>query len=186
MVSVTCLDDKECSRTRSVVNEFIGAIQSIEASDKPVYVDIQCLCSTEGKIIKEFAVSCEGEPTACITVTSPPDATPKVKVNRYLRNRVHGIDWSAGVIDEQTLRLLTEELFCKTSVCVKGRWKVKILKMKLVIPSIKVLRGRPRLQDLRTTFARDKTPCAHHQNMNKSSVCSMQNTTSLVSNYIEW
>lgn len=174
-------------RLEGSIGEFVKAIWLLEAMDKPVYVDVQCLRSTEGEVIKEFSASCEGGPTAWVLVKSPPGAQPHLEDNEYLRDRIHGIYWCTGFIEENTLRSITKKLFSGTrQLRIKGVRKVSILVEKLDISRqcVDVLFDCPKLKDLCATYKVES--CAYHQDMDKNLQCAMKITNALVCNYMAW
>lgn len=174
-------------QSEDILKQFAESICALEALDKPVYVDIQCLKSTKGDIIKEFSAKCEDGPTAWIMVISPDEAQPVLKRNNHLRDQVHGIDWGTGHICIEKLRSITRTLFENNRrVFVKGRQKVAVLTKQLSIPldNITTLNDCSQLIELRKVFCAPS--CVYHREMDDTLACSMKNVGALVSLFMPW
>lgn len=161
-----------------VLCHFLTSIRAMEAVKYPIYVDIKCLNTNRGYIIKEFSARCLGAPTAWITIKSPAGVIPIQKDNDHLVTSVHGIHWDVGFIDVQQLCMYTNKLFrnnCRP-VFVKGIQKVDILANALKIKKelIESLDEFPKLRSLRELY--DPPACPYHRQLDKMMSCTLKHT----------
>lgn len=174
-------------RRQQQVAQFGRDIRALESLDAPVYVDIQWLHSDRGYVIKEFAATCVGAPTAWMMIKSPSAATPILCHNKCLVNRVHGIHWDVGFIGERQLRAMTRNLFDRNRrVLVKGtRHKVAILAEKLSVEKrlIESLDDCPDLKSLVEMYA--VPACLYHRSLDKIMSCAAKNTRAITNHYDE-
>lgn len=168
------------------IQMFREDINTLADMNTEIYVDIQCLNSNKGCVIKEFSVTCVGGPTAWILVKCPFDSLPAPD-SQYVSSKLHGITWDTGYIDNLLLRLLTNRLFSqKRPVFVKGRQKVDVLVEMIQIPRLDItsLEDVPKLKALREIYS--KTPCPYHQKLDSTLVCTTRHVKALVAYLKTW
>lgn len=172
---------RQRSTTRTcAIEEFRNTIRAMESTSGPIYVDLQCLNSNEGYVIKEFAAKCAGVASAAwIMIRSPSGAFPIARDNSHLLKSVHGISWDAGDIDECQLKAYTRRLFNNRPVFVKGQQKLNLLATKLGVPEalITSLDTYPSLNRLRSMFS--SPPCLYHRRLDNSFLCATKHTHAL-------
>lgn len=171
-------------RRQQQIARFDRDIRALESLDAPVYVDVQWLKSNRGYVIKEFAAMCVGTPTAWMIIKSPSGATPNEWQNGYLENRVHGINWDVGFIDERQLRAMTSNLFGKKRrVLVKGTQKADILAEKLNVERrfVETLDDCPDSKCLLEMYT--VPACLYHSRLDRIMSCAAKNVRAIVNHY---
>lgn len=106
-----------------MVAEFVRKLAAIRSACSlwtPMFVDVQCLPTAHhGLVVKEFAVTCDNVPTACILVRPPPGTAPKMDVTGYRHERHrHCISWDVGFIGARHLVEVVGDLFRRDGVRV--------------------------------------------------------------------
>jgi len=166
------------------VQLFKDAVAELTDLNRPLFCDIQMLQSTEGDVIKEFAVTADGGPTAWIMIRPPPLGTPKTLPNEFLRVHEHGITWDGGDMDLCDLEIITSDLFHGDDVKIymKGQEKARLLVWMLGVQfeSIYLLDHAPRLTNLRKMFPTSEQCPFHSRHGRSRMLCAVKNAHALL------
>lgn len=159
-----------------------SALESIAATETPVFVDVNFLRSKAGYAVKEFAAYSPGaKDVAWITVKTSPKLVLQNEENERFTETVHGLGWSVGLIEEDHLREIVHKTLGRDrSVYVKG-WKKKyIVRTVLDMPCVE-LDERPRMRTLRVSYKSE--PCKYHETKKWWLACSTQHVRAMVKFY---
>ncbi|KAG8314671.1 hypothetical protein J6590_087509 [Homalodisca vitripennis] len=152
---------------------FQRAIREMTGGSSPLVVDVQCLWLNKDYVIKEFAVTTDETAPTSITIRQAPEDNPQSRTNQFVVDRIHGIRWEDGLIDESELRNYTTALFAPgREVVVRSRDKVDILVYRLGInrSDVRVIAGDcPRFEVLRNFYFSDG--CVHHRGLSHRLGC---------------
>lgn len=155
---------------------FRLAVRAMESLKSPMFVDVQCLNSSDGYVIKEIAIVCFGYSPACILVKSPTNVS--LQENGLVVK--HGIDWEMGYIDLDSLIRTTAKLFSSgRTVYVKGPEQAKILTKYLNVPTKTTasLDGAPEYGTLRMHYHKlGDSICIYHHDK----ACAAANAVALM------